>query len=1422
MNLINWAKQEVKGAAQTVNRDVVKPVAQAVKAVPPPSNTSAPNFQGAKYGVLANNPQAQQQFTQSVAPTQFNLPKVALHSATHNPVTDLGGSIVKAPINTAIDTGNLLYNHQIAPNFNLPQVKSSQTPLKGIVKFSGANDSLHQAVGGGLQTALTLGSGGLGGVAEKGATGLTGLLAPKASAEAVTLARLGLNQVKKPLINTAIKYGTGALAGSGINAGFGTSQAIASGAKPKQILKSGLQSAAVGAPLGIAGPLAEDAIKGGKIVAQNVKPLNEVGAVGKNVDPKILADMAKRNSIPDPALQRTDALNKTTLAASEAPKLKQPNSLPAGGVNETLDYQGLKNKLVDAKAAVPAPVKPTNANPGGNMISNGDQAFARVFGNTPKEASKIINDKALAKTNLPVKPINTQVTTADRVISNTTGVPADQVAAERAAAQTKSTSKALSLMPNPSRKMADVPKVTGDLLPATSPNPIKQALVSKLSAIRNLGTPSAQTLADTIQNADRTKADLQAKYMYGMPTAQKLGKSDFTQAVDVVEGKVKSKDVSPKVAQGAKEIATTLKKVNKDAFAQGTLIGSRENYFPHSYDFKAIKNNPGQYDAALQHLIDTGQASTPEQAVQLFDKQAKQNDLWPTTFGNLERSRTTDMPGYAKTKDALNNYVGGASGRIAQATHLGTDNEVVRRLIGRIRLEGGNADTAAKAVEQYLRSPDTGQGVLSKVSADVRGVFSAARLGKAPISHLGQTSNTTVEAGVKNTLKGWGQFISNNAEHKDFVSKTGVTNPQNLKGYSQQYTGVRGRLNQVTAYGLNPVMKMNRSVTALAGREYGNALAKAGDTEKLTKLGVTGNIGSKLTPTQEVQAARGLVNDTMFNHSRAQTPLNAETAIGKTVGQYRLAYSYKQGGFIYKQILQEAGKGNLAPLARFLAVSAPVGAATVAVKNKISGNKEGPGGIAMDAAGALGGIPGETALELARYGKRDLTKSVAGIVAPAAGEAVTLAEDVQKALNGKPKQLGQYGLGLLPVVGSRVSKAVLPPANTTTKKTGVQQNNTSPLGTLSTYGKAAITSPGTTLHDLISGQRIMRVNNGALIVDRLPKADSQAVKTAGGGNNPSMKLDHTIPLQLGGTNAKSNLKLVPTATWAAYTPVEDTLGKALAANKINAQQATQMITDFKSGKITAQNVYDKLGVTAPTSTAAPVSTPQTKATAKTELASLKANPSKGYDLQQLSDGQYAYTINGKVTATTNLKTAQQAIAKDAFGNSPNSTQIIGDTVLRKAPDGTISSISKTKYDYDLGTATLTSQKASGDLSGYLKTAQSQLQSIATQLKDPSTDPLDAQTLQNQAQTLQNNINTYTSYGGFTKPKTTKSTSSKTTTKASLTSYLSALKSTNAAIKPPKAPTTPHFTVKSSGSTKTYKAPTLKKFAVSKVKASKVA
>lgn len=131
------------------------------------------------------------------------------------------------------------------------------------------------------------------------------------------------------------------------------------------------------------------------------------------------------------------------------------------------------------------------------------------------------------------------------------------------------------------------------------------------------------------------------------------------------------------------------------------------------------------------------------------------------------------------------------------------------------------------------------------------------------------------------------------------------------------------------------------------------------------------------------------------------------------------------------------------------------------------------------------------------------------------------------------------------------------------------------VGDVVTYAKALGTDPVTAFNRIFTGQKIIRLDNGTIIVERLPVEKSQAIKEQLGGTT-EMTLDHIIPLELGGSNDISNLKLYPKAEAAAADKVENLLGAALRSKKITKAKAQSLMRDFKDGKITADDVKNSL------------------------------------------------------------------------------------------------------------------------------------------------------------------------------------------------------------------------------------------------------
>jgi len=106
--------------------------------------------------------------------------------------------------------------------------------------------------------------------------------------------------------------------------------------------------------------------------------------------------------------------------------------------------------------------------------------------------------------------------------------------------------------------------------------------------------------------------------------------------------------------------------------------------------------------------------------------------------------------------------------------------------------------------------------------------------------------------------------------------------------------------------------------------------------------------------------------------------------------------------------------------------------------------------------------------------------------------------------------------------------------------------------------------------------------------------------------------------------------------------------------------------------------------------------------------------------------------------------------KEELKNSDQNFMDLGDTVLRKAEDGTVHQMRKTSFQASILQQRLESQKRNEDLKGWFITAETKLKLMGEMLNDPSIDELDKMTIQNDIDTLNASYQKYKGYNGFLK------------------------------------------------------------------------
>jgi hypothetical protein len=467
---------------------------------------------------------------------------------------------------------------------------------------------------------------------------------------------------------------------------------------------------------------------------------------------------------------------------------------------------------------------------------------------------------------------------------------------------------------------------------------LDKAFRSTRSIIERQGKHGRQ-LGGMLQKARDTQELYLAELEKQLPTLRKLKGKDFQSFVYATQDKGLPRN--PEVAQAVKEWQAVHPTIRDRAVAAGLDVGDLgPNYYPHFVDYDKLFKNRNDYNKAVNHLVESGQAADQAAAIKLlgYARSVSRN----RAFGNLEASRLADLPLYDRTPNSLVSYLSGSAKRIAQTETFGAKDQKALKLIAKAGEDGydteamKNAYDVAVGAKQY--NPTT-----SKASSKIRGYMTTTRLGLSALTNATQPVNTGIVTGHMRTMRAMLKQFDPKA--REFAADAGVISDAVLHDLRSQRgdnfsTKVLGPVIQkITAPGFATVEKFNRRVSAVAGRDYALRLAQTGKEDALRALGVTGPIENKtLTEAQQIQAARRVVEKTQFKVDPQDLPGWTDTPGGKLVAQFR-TFSYNQSKFFSNEILKPAKRGNFVPFARLMA-ALPLGYAMYETKRVINRRSE--------------------------------------------------------------------------------------------------------------------------------------------------------------------------------------------------------------------------------------------------------------------------------------------------------------------------------------------------------------------------------------------------------------------------------------------------------------------------------------------------
>lgn len=137
----------------------------------------------------------------------------------------------------------------------------------------------------------------------------------------------------------------------------------------------------------------------------------------------------------------------------------------------------------------------------------------------------------------------------------------------------------------------------------------------------------------------------------------------------------------------------------------------------------------------------------------------------------------------------------------------------------------------------------------------------------------------------------------------------------------------------------------------------------------------------------------------------------------------------------------------------------------------------------------------------------------------------------------------------------------------------VQSDQESFLDTVVRGAKAFGVDPKTAFKAMFTDESIQLVNSTRVGLKRMALEDSEAFKEKFGSKDKDYKLEHIVPIAIGGTNSKSNLQIVTTETWKEFTKADLLIINAVDNKLLSPSEGRGLIKRYKNGEIT----FDELG-----------------------------------------------------------------------------------------------------------------------------------------------------------------------------------------------------------------------------------------------------
>lgn len=582
------------------------------------------------------------------------------------------------------------------------------------------------------------------------------------------------------------------------------------------------------------------------------------------------------------------------------------------------------------------------------------------------------------------------------------------------------------------------------------------------TALRRQG-PTGVEIADNALAAEEDAQVMAGKAKEKiLPSIMKLPAADKEKIADYIEPRFGNKP--PELTGEAKDVADKTKSylkawgrfLEKQNFEVMTKDGprpfyARKDFFPRSPDLAKLKTTEG-YNSEIQHLLETNQAKTQEEAKTVVDTILERRSaiLQPGDFnsftgvkklGTIERPRVYNLLNVDQDPvKNLSNYFDGVSRRINQIRYFGQRGEKLNEQLSQVSKEGGDAEFANEIMNRYLGKQNKAFSG-GYVTRELKAAEAITKLGLSPIANVQQgIVNSTVRANEKALVKGFPKALTK--EGVQFARRAGVIENDAVDKYMEDLgvmspDDMQGPISKLadkflTANQFKRTEGWNRIQAANIGREYIIDLAdkvvknpkNAFARKELTAYRIDPDLVAKrgkVTDNELLRAANRFVGETQFgNRPLAMPSVYRSSNVGKLMGQF--------SGFIVPQgrlTLNAIKNKPLQTAYRVPLLAAGVGGPLMVGSRLVTGRdaftpeeKKNPGKFVVNAI-KQGGFFGKagSVLEATKFGLQGPLKAIAGPL------GADIAQGIYAAGSGTlPKFLTKQ----IPIAGPALSEKLFP------------------------------------------------------------------------------------------------------------------------------------------------------------------------------------------------------------------------------------------------------------------------------------------------------------------------------------------------------------------------------------------------------------